>query len=102
MNEAWLAVAFWLPAGTLVPFIISRLTGSDWRGAFIEASLFAALGLMIVPIALGLMSLPFFDEPPINLLYVGGFVVATLALLVFRRQAAREAGPRQRFYRRED
>lgn len=85
MSEAETALIIWLPAGTLLPFLISRLTGSDWRGATIEAALFAAFGLLIYPTLLALISVRFFDRPNIEALFLAGFALAALTVLGFRR-----------------
>jgi hypothetical protein len=95
VSEATAAFVIWLPTGTLLPFLISKLTGAGWRGAFIEASLFAALGLLIYPTMLALITIRFvhFDSP--EPLFVAGYVLAALSLLYYRR---RSHGPRR--YRR--
>lgn len=83
------ALLIWLPAGTLLPFLISRLTGADWRGALVEASFFAVLGLLLYPTLIALLLVRFAGEPPVALLFVAGFVLAALSLLLFRRRANR-------------
>jgi hypothetical protein len=54
MSELLAAFLIWLPLGTLVPLLIARVTGSDWRGALIEASFFATMGLIVFPILIAL------------------------------------------------
>lgn len=91
MGETARALLIWLPAGTLLPFFISRLTGSDWRGAFLEACLFIALGLLLYPTLLGLIAVGIYGVPNVDILYLIGYALATLTLIGIRR---RLAGPR--------
>jgi hypothetical protein len=96
MTEIETAFLIWLPSGTVLPFLISKLTGSDWRGAFIEASLFAALGLLIYPTALALMTARFVEHTNVTPLFLGGYTLAALTLLLFRRRAAGRSRYRRR------
>lgn len=89
VSDTEAALLIWLPAGTIVPFIVSWLTGADWRGAIIEASFFAALGLLIYPTALGLISARFTSQPNVELLFVISFALALGSVLLFRRSANR-------------
>ncbi len=92
-----MAAAFfiWLPTATVLPFAISKLTGAEWRGAFIEASLFAALGLLIYPTMLALVTARFVRPSSPTPLFIGGYALAALSLLYYRR---RSRGPQK--YRR--
>ena len=87
MSEATAALVIWLPTGTLLPLIISKLTGAEWRGAFIEASLFAALGLLIYPTMLALLTAHFVHLSSADPLFVASYVLATLSLLYYRRRS---------------
>ncbi len=94
MSDSTAAFVIWLPAGTLLPFLISKLTGAQWRTAFIEASLFAALALLIYPTMLALMTAHFVHITSANPLFIGSYIMATLSLLYYRR---RSKGPPQRY-----
>lgn len=96
MSETAAAFFIWLPTGTILPFVISKLTGAEWRGAFVEASLFAALGLLIYPTMLALMTARFIHLHSPTGLFIGGYVLAALSLLYYRR---RSRGPQR--YRRK-
>ncbi|MCM8748117.1 hypothetical protein NET02_03075 [Thermomicrobiaceae bacterium CFH 74404] len=85
-DEVLRAFLLWLPAGTLVPFLLCWRTGSSARLAVIEATIFALGGLLIYPTLLGLISARFFDRPNPEVLFVFGFLLATLTLLGFRRR----------------
>lgn len=89
MSESAQALLIWLPAGTLLPFLVARLTGADWRGALVEAALFAALGLLLYPTLIALLLVRFTGEPNTVALFLGGFVLALVSLLLFRRRANR-------------
>lgn len=89
MSETASAFLIWLPAGTLLPFIISRLTGSDWQEALIEASLFAVLGLLIYPTLFALMVTHTIGYPNIESLFVAGFALAGLTVIGYRRKIGR-------------
>lgn len=91
MTEVEAAFLIWLPTATIVPFLISRLTGSDWGGALIEASIFAGLSLIIYPTLLAFLVVRFVDELSIPPLFLGGYLLSFLTLLLFRRRAG---GPR--------
>lgn len=95
MSEVTAAFVIWLPTGTLLPFLISKLTGAEWRSAFIEASLFAALGLLIYPTTLALLTARFVHLTSPEPLFIASYVLAALTLLYYRR---RSHGPRR--YRR--
>ncbi|MCS7246032.1 MAG: hypothetical protein NZ696_00240 [Thermomicrobium sp.] len=95
------ALALWLPAGTLGPYLGSRLTGADQRTAFLEAIIFALGGLLVYPTLLGLVTARFIDwqatSIPVESLFVGGFLCATVTLILMRRAAHRlRAGSRSR------
>ena len=96
VSETAAAFFIWLPTATVLPFVISKLTGSEWRGAFIEASLFAALGLLIYPTMLALITARFVHVTSATPLFIGGYILAALSLLYYRR---RSRGP-QRYRRR--
>lgn len=90
----WLrALLLWLPAGTLGPFIISRVTGADQRLALIEAAVFALCGLLLYPTLLGLLSARFIEwqrgELPVEALFVTGFLLASVTLVLMRRASRR-------------
>lgn len=87
MSDTAAAFLIWLPTGTLLPLIISKLTGAEWRGAFIEASLFACLGLLIYPIMLALATAHFVHFSSANPLFIGGYALAALSLLYYRRRS---------------
>ena len=89
MSESAQALFIWLPAGTLLPFLVARLTGADWRGALVEASLFATLGLLLYPTLIALLIVRFVGQPNVVPLFLGGFALAFLSLLLFRRRANR-------------
>lgn len=88
MDETVRAFLIWLPAATLLPFVISRLTGADWRSAAIEATLFAALGLLIYPTLFALLFVPLFGQPNVEALFLVGFAVAALTVIGYRRSIA--------------
>ncbi len=94
MSDNTAAFAIWLPAATLLPLIISKLTGAEWRSAFIEMSLFACLGLFIYPTMLALMTIRFVSWTSPEPLFIGGYLLSALSLLYYRR---RSHGPTQRF-----
>ena len=94
MSDTTAAFAIWLPTATIVPLIVSKLTGAEWRSAFIEMSLFACLGLFIYPTMLALMTIRFVHWSSTDPLFVGGYFLATLSVLYYRR---RSHGPKQRF-----
>lgn len=86
MSEIWIALGIWMPLGTIVPFILSRLTGSDWRGAFIEASIFAIMGILIFPFFFALTLALIFGEPNVDLIFAISYALAALCVLWFRRR----------------
>ncbi len=86
MSDIWLAIGVWLPLGTIVPLIVSKLTGSDWRGAFIEASIFAIIGLLILPILFALTLALIFGKPNVDLIFGISYLLAALSVLMFRRR----------------
>ena len=83
-GEVLRAFLLWLPAGTLIPFLVSWRTGASLRLAVIEASIFALGGLLIYPTLLGMISARFVDQPNPELLFLFGFMLATLTLVAFR------------------
>lgn len=85
MSETAAAFLIWLPAGTLVPFAVSLLTGADRQQAVIEAALFAVLGLLIYPTMLALITVRFVGRPNIALLFLIGFALAALTVVGYRR-----------------
>lgn len=85
MDETARAFLIWVPAGTLIPFLISRLTGADWRSATIEAALFAALGLLIYPTLFALIVVHIVGYPNVEALFLAGFALAALTVLGYRR-----------------
>ena len=92
MSEVTAAFVIWLPTGTLLPLIISKLTGAEWRGAFIEASLFACLGLFIYPTMLALITVRFVHLSSVEPLFVASYALSALSVLYYRR---RSHGPRR-------
>lgn len=87
MSDVTTALIVWLPLGTIIPLIVARLTGADWRGAFIEASIFATLGILIFPITLALIVSSFTTEPNVDLIFAASYVLALVCLLLFRRHS---------------
>jgi hypothetical protein len=90
MTETIIALGIWLPLGTVVPLILAKLTGADWRGAFIEASIFATMGILIFPILFALSLALIFGEPNVNLIFAISYVLALGCVLLFRRQSNRK------------
>ncbi|HUZ00394.1 MAG TPA: hypothetical protein VMU89_08585 [Thermomicrobiaceae bacterium] len=88
MGQSTLAALLWLAAGTIVPWLVSRLTGADSRAALIEAAIFAAFGLLIYPTMFALIIARFVSQPNINLLYLLGFVAAALTVYGYRVRIA--------------
>jgi uncharacterized membrane protein YvlD (DUF360 family) len=86
MDEIWVALGIWMPLGTVVPLILSKLTGSDWRGAFIEASIFAIMGILIFPILFALTLALMFGEPNVDLIFGISYLLAAGCVLLFRRR----------------
>ncbi len=95
MTDVTAAFVIWLPTATVLPLLVSKLTGADWRSACIEACLFAALGLLIYPTMLALVTARFVHLASPAPLFIGGYVMAALSLLYYRR---RSRGPHR--YRR--
>jgi hypothetical protein len=87
VSDVAAAFLIWLPTGTLLPFIVSRLTGAGWRGALIEACIFACLGLLIYPTMLALITIRFVHYDSANPLFIAGYVLSFLSLLVYRRKS---------------
>lgn len=87
MSEVTAAFVIWLPTGTVLPFLVSRLTGAVWRTAFIEASLFAALGLLIYPTMLALLTARFVHITSSDPLFIASYVMAALTLIYFRKRS---------------
>ncbi len=89
MSDVSAALIIWLPLGTIVPLILARVTGADWRGAFIEASIFATLGIIIFPITIALIVASFTTDPNVDLILAVSYVLALLCILYFRRYSNR-------------
>lgn len=93
MADIGRAFFLWLPGGTLLPFIVSRLTGADTRMALIEAGIFALGGLLVYPTFLGLVTARFVNWGSaaawIELLFLAGFFLAALTILAMRRATQR-------------
>lgn len=89
----WQVFLLWLPAGTVLPFLISRLTGSDNHLAVVEAVLFAFTALLLYPSLLALLTARFIDwdggEYPLELLFALGYLLALLTLMTIRRARRR-------------
>jgi hypothetical protein len=90
MSDVTIALAIWLPLGTIVPLVLARLTGADWRGAFIEASIFATLGILIFPILFALALGVVIGKPNVDLIFGISYVLALGCVLLFRRRSNRE------------
>lgn len=92
-GEVVRAFLLWLPGGTILPFVVSRLTGADTRLALIEAAIFALGSLLVYPTLLGLLSARFVHWQQagtwVEALFVGGFVLAALTIIVMRRATRR-------------
>lgn len=86
MSDIWIALGLWLPLGTVVPLIVSKLTGSDWRGAFIEASIFAIMGILIFPILFALTLALIFGKPNVDLIFLVSYLLSAGCVLMFRRR----------------
>ncbi len=94
LTAEWLrALLIWLPAGTLGPYFVSRWRGADPRLAIIEAGIFALSGLLLYPTLLGLLSARFIDwrrdTVPVESLFVAGFLLAGLTIVLIRRATHR-------------
>ena len=87
MTDTIIALGVWLPLGTVVPLILARLTGSDWRGAFIEASIFATMGILIFPIMFALSLGLLISDPNVDLIFGISYVLALGCVLLFRRKS---------------
>ena len=87
MTDTLIALGIWMPLGTVVPLILAKLTGSDWRGAFIEASIFAIMGILIFPILFALTLGLLVSDPNVNLIFAISYVLALGCVLLFRRQS---------------
>ncbi len=87
MSEVVVALGIWMPLGTLAPLILSRLTGADWRGAFIEASIFATMGILIFPILFALTLGLIIGQPNVDLVFAISYLLALGCVLLFRRQS---------------
>jgi hypothetical protein len=85
MTDTIVALAIWMPLGTVVPFVLAKLTGSDWRGAFIEASIFAIIGILIFPILFALALGVIFGQPNVDVIFAISYVLALGCVLLFRR-----------------
>jgi len=92
-SELLRAFLVWLPGGTILPFLLSKLTGADTRQAFIEAVIFALAGLLVYPTLFGLLSARFVDWSTtgawVESLFIAGFLAAALTLVVMRRTTRR-------------
>lgn len=89
MSDTIWALGVWLPLCTLLPFVVARLTGNDWRGAMIEALLFASFGMMIYPLLFALILVHFSAHPLVQLYYLLGWIAAALTSLGYRRKIMR-------------
>jgi len=87
-SEIVRAFLLWLPAGTIVPFLLSWRTGASLRLAAIEASIFALTSLVIYPTLLGLAGARFvdFQTVEVEVLFVVSFALAVATLVGFRRR----------------
>ncbi|MCX2726170.1 hypothetical protein OO015_01465 [Thermomicrobium sp. 4228-Ro] len=92
-SEVIRAFLLWLPGGTVLPFVVSRLTGADTRLAMIEAAIFALGSLLVYPTLLGLLSARFVQWQAagawVETLFLGGFALAALTIVVMRRATRR-------------
>lgn len=88
MSESTRALVIWLPAGTLLPYIISRLTGADRHGAIIEAAIFATFGLLIYPTLFALLTVRFIAHEYVDALFAAGYLLAALTVVGYRRGIA--------------
>jgi hypothetical protein len=95
MSDITMALAVWLPLGTIVPLILSRLTGSDWRGALIEASIFATLGVLIFPITLALTFALVVRSPNVDLIFAASYILGVICILLFRRHSNKSSNERR-------
>jgi len=89
LSETIWALGVWLPLGTLLPFVVARLTGNDWRGALIEASIFACFGLLVYPIFFALILVRLTAHPLVQLYFLLGWICAVLTSLGYRRKIMR-------------
>jgi hypothetical protein len=87
MSDVTAALVIWLPLATVVPLIISKVTGADWRGAVIEAAIFATMGLLIFPILIALAVAIFTRSPNVDAIFAVSYVLAIGCVLLFRRQS---------------
>jgi hypothetical protein len=90
MSDLMMALLIWFPLGTIVPFVVSKLTGADWRGALIEASIFATMGLLVFPILLALLISIVNTSPNVDLIFGISYVLAAITVLIFRRQTNKD------------
>lgn len=88
MSQSPLAAFAWLAAGTVLPWLVSLLTGADVRGALIEAAIFATFGLVIYPTMFALIGARFVAQPNINVLYALGFVASAVTVYGYRVRIA--------------
>jgi ABC-type iron transport system FetAB permease component len=87
MSEIYVALLIWFPLGTIIPLVIARATGADWRGAFVEASLFATMGLVVFPFLLALIFAIWTTSPNVNVVFAISIVLAIVTGLIFRKRA---------------
>lgn len=90
MSDIAVALGIWLPLGTIVPLILAKLTGADWRGAFIEASIFATMGILIFPIVFALTVGLVIGQPNVDVIFAISYVLAIGCVLMFRRRSNKE------------
>jgi hypothetical protein len=90
MSDITMALGIWLPLGTVVPLILAKLTGADWRGAFIEASIFATMGILIFPILFALTLGVIIGKPNVDLIFGISYILALGCILLFRRRSNQE------------
>ncbi|MEX2426230.1 MAG: hypothetical protein WD401_05630 [Thermomicrobiaceae bacterium] len=95
MSEVAIALGIWLPLGTVGPFILSRVTGADWRGAFIEACIFATLGVLIFPIMIAMTFALFTRSPNVDIVFAISYILGAISILLFRRRSNRLTNERR-------
>ncbi|MBX6753604.1 hypothetical protein [Thermorudis peleae] len=79
------AFAFWLPAGTLGPFLVSLRTHASFQQAIIEATLFALFGLLFYPTLLAMLLVRYVKPVPVEPIVGVSFVLATFSVIGLRR-----------------
>lgn len=89
LSDVTAALIIWLPLATIVPLLVARVTGADWRGAVIEASIFATIGLVVMPFLVALVFAIFTRDPNVDLIFAISYTLAIASVLLFRRQSNR-------------